>query len=171
MEEKNKKKLRSADWLIPVDPKSGFIHRSWLRNQGYLDDYFKSRPEIGTMKIPGKLLKKKIKNMVRISDGRRSGTAIGTVVLDVSPESSIGSVLRLVKSGDYIVLDVPIRKLHLEVNNTELTKRKSEWIAPKPALERGNLSLYTKTVQQSFLGADIDFLLGKSDTEVTRDAH
>jgi L-arabonate dehydrase len=171
MEEKNKKKLRSADWFSPVDPKSGFIHRSWLRNQGCPDAYFKSRHEVGTMEIPEKSLKKGIKDMVRISDGRRSGTAFGTVVLDVSLESSIGSVLGLVKSGDYIVLDVPNRKLHLEVDNAELTKIKSEWMAPKPTLERGYVSLYTKTVQQSHLGADLDFLVGKSGTEVTRDAH
>ena len=128
-------------------------------------------PEVGNMELPEKLLKKGIKDMVRISDGRMSGTAFGTVVLHVSPESSIGGVLGLVKSGDYIVLDVPNRKLHLEVDDTELEKRKSEWVAPKPVLERGYVNLYTSTVQQSHLGADLDFLVGKSGAEVTRDAH
>jgi len=148
MEEKNKKKLRSADCFSPVDPKSSFIHRYWLRNQGYPDAYFRGRPE-----------------------GRRGGTAFGAVVFHVSPESSIGGVLGLLRSHDYIALDVPNRKLHLEVDDADLSKRKFEWMAPKRVLERGYMSLYTKTVQQSFLGADLDFLLGKSGTELTRDAH
>lgn len=128
-------------------------------------------PEVGNMEIPEKLLKRGIKDMVRISDGRMSGTAFGTVVLHVSPESSVGGVLGLVQTGDYIELDVPNRKLHLEVDDAELEKRKSEWMAPKPVLERGYVSLYTKTVQQSHLGADLDFLVGKSSADVTRDAH
>jgi dihydroxy-acid dehydratase len=127
--------------------------------------------EVGNMDIPEKLLKKGIKDMVRISDGRMSGTAFGTVVLHVSPESSIGGILGLVKSGDYIVLDVPNRKLHLEVDDKELEKRKAAWIPPKPPVDRGYTSLYTKTVQQAHLGADLDFLVGNSGAEVTRDAH
>ena len=128
-------------------------------------------PEVGNMEIPEKLLKKGVKDMVRISDGRMSGTAFGTVVLHVSPESSVGGVLGLVQTGDYIVLDVPNRKLHLEVDDAELEKRKSAWMAPKPTVERGYTSLYTKTVQQAHLGADLDFLVGKSSAKVTRDAH
>ena len=127
--------------------------------------------EVGNMDIPEKLLKKGIKDMVRISDGRMSGTAFGTVVLHVSPESSVGGILALVKSGDSIVLDVPNRRLHLEVEDTELQKRKAAWIPPKPPVDRGYTSLYTKTVQQSHLGADLDFLVGKSSADVTRDAH
>ena len=127
--------------------------------------------EVGNMEIPEKLLKKGIKDMVRISDGRMSGTAFGTVVLHVSPESSVGGLLALVKSGDTIVLDVPNRKLHLEVDKTELEKRKAEWIKPEPPVSRGYTSLYTKHVQQSHLGADLDFLVGKSSADVTRDAH
>jgi dihydroxy-acid dehydratase len=127
--------------------------------------------EVGNMDIPEKLLKKGIKDMVRISDGRMSGTAFGTVVLHVSPESSIGGILGLVKSGDFIVLDVPNRKLHLEVDDSELEKRKAAWIPPKPPVDRGYTSLYTKTVQQAHLGADLDFLVGNSGAEVTRDAH
>jgi dihydroxy-acid dehydratase len=100
-----------------------------------------------------------------------SGTAFGTVVLHISPESSIGGVLGLVQSGDYIVLDVPNRKLHLEVDNAELEKRRANWTPPKPAMDRGYVNLYTKTVQQAHLGADLDFLTGKSGSEVTRDAH
>lgn len=128
-------------------------------------------PEVGNMEIPEKLLKKGIKDMVRISDGRMSGTAFGTVVLHVSPESSIGGVLGLVRTGDYIVLDVPNRKLHLEVDDAELEKRKSVWSAPEPLFDRGYSNMYIKTVQQAHLGADFDFLVGKSSSEVTRDAH
>ncbi len=127
--------------------------------------------EVGNMDLPEKLLKKGIKDMVRISDGRMSGTAFGTVVLHVSPESSVGGVLGLVATGDYIQLDVPNRKLHLEVSNEELARRKSAWSPPKPMMERGYVSLYTRTVQQAHLGADLDFLTGKSDANVTRNAH
>ncbi|MEO1010770.1 MAG: IlvD/Edd family dehydratase [Bacteroidota bacterium] len=127
--------------------------------------------EVGNMELPEKLLKKGIKDMVRISDGRMSGTAFGTVVLHVSPESSVGGVLALVKSGDNIVLDVPNRKLHLEVDEDELQKRKAVWTAPVPAATRGYTGLYVNTVQQSHLGADLDFLVGKSGDKVTRDAH
>ncbi|MCW5516867.1 IlvD/Edd family dehydratase [Muriicola sp. Z0-33] len=127
--------------------------------------------EVGNMDLPEKILKKGIKDMVRISDGRMSGTAFGTVVLHISPESSVGGVLALVQSGDYIVLDVPNRKLHLEVTPEELEKRKASWSPPKPPSDRGYVNLYTKTVQQAHLGADLDFLNGKSGDEVTRDAH
>jgi len=127
--------------------------------------------EVGNMELPEKILKKGIKDMVRISDGRMSGTAFGTVVLHISPESSVGGVLGLVQSGDHIVLDVPNRKLHLEVAPEELEKRKAHWSPPKPPMDRGYVNLYTKTVQQAHLGADLDFLTGKSGDEVTRDAH
>ena len=127
--------------------------------------------EVGNMDIPKKLLKKGIKDMVRISDGRMSGTAFGTVVLHISPESSVGGLLALVQSGDTIILDVPNRKLHLDVDETEIQRRKAEWTPPKPHTDRGYTSLYSKTVQQAHLGADLDFLVGKSGSEVTRDAH
>jgi dihydroxy-acid dehydratase len=127
--------------------------------------------EVGNMDLPVKVLKKGIKDMVRISDGRMSGTAYGTVVLHVSPESSVGGVLALVATGDYIVLDVPNRKLHLEISESELEKRKAAWRPPTPPMERGYVSLYTRSVQQAHLGADFDFLVGKSGSDVTRDAH
>jgi dihydroxy-acid dehydratase len=127
--------------------------------------------EVGNMELPVKVLKKGIKDMVRISDGRMSGTAYGTVVLHISPESSIGGLLALVASGDYIELDVPNRKLHLEVSESELERRKAAWKLPTPPMDRGYVSLYTRSVQQAHLGADFDFLVGKSGSDVTRDAH
>ncbi len=128
-------------------------------------------PEVGNVDLPEKILKKGIKDMVRISDGRMSGTAFGTVILHVSPESSIGGVLGLVQTGDHIVLDVPNRKLHLEVEESELEKRKASWIPPDPASDRGYTNLYINTVQQAHLGADLDFLVGKSSSVVKRDSH
>ena len=127
--------------------------------------------EVGNVDLPEKLLKQGVKDMVRISDGRMSGTAYGTVILHVSPESAVGGTLALVKTGDIIELDVPNRKLHLVVDDRELTKRKASWNPPPPHLGRGYVSLYTKTVQQAHQGADLDFLVGKSGSKVKRDVH
>lgn len=128
-------------------------------------------PEVGNMALPKKLLEKGITDMVRISDGRMSGTAYGTVVLHVSPESAIGGNLALVQNGDIIELDVPQRKLHLHVSDKELLKRKKKWVAPKPAASRGYVSLYVQTVMGADKGADLIFLQGSSGSEVTRDSH
>jgi dihydroxy-acid dehydratase len=128
-------------------------------------------PEVGNMALPKKLLQKGITDMVRISDGRMSGTAYGTVVLHVSPESAIGGVLALVQNGDMIELDVPKRKIHLDVSDEELEKRKLKWVAPKLAAERGYVNLYVKHVMQADKGADLDFLRGNSGSIVTRDSH
>ena len=127
--------------------------------------------EVGNVDLPEKLLKKGVKDMVRISDARMSGTAFGTVILHVSPESAIGGTLALVENGDKIILDVPNRKLHLDVDEAELQKRRSAWVAREPRFNRGYVSLYTKTVQQAHLGADLDFLVGKSGSAVKRDSH
>ncbi|PZR28827.1 MAG: dihydroxy-acid dehydratase [Citrobacter freundii] len=128
-------------------------------------------PEVGNMALPKKLLEKGITDMVRISDGRMSGTAYGTAVLHVSPESAIGGTLALVQNGDLIELDVAQRKLHLHVSDEELQKRREAWQKPKPAAERGYVSLYIKHVMGADKGADLDFLQGSSGSEVTRDSH
>ena len=104
-------------------------------------------------------------------DGRKSGTAYGTVVLHVSPESSIGGTLALVKDGDMIELDVEKRRLHLDISDEELQKRRSAWTAPEPMATRGYVKFYIDHVQQAHLGADIDILRGGSGAEVTRDLH
>ena len=109
--------------------------------------------------------------MVRISDGRMSGTAAGIVVLHVSPESSIGGTLALVQSGDFITLDVEARKLELLVSDQELAQRKLNWVAPKPQADRGYVKMYIDHVEQAHLGADLDFLIGGSGSEVSRDLH
>jgi dihydroxy-acid dehydratase len=127
-------------------------------------------PEVGNMALPTKLLEKGVKDMVRISDGRMSGTGFGTVVLHVSPESAAGGTLALVQDGDFIELDVENRSLNLEVSPEELAKRRAEWQAPTFE-SRGYVHLYQHHVTQSHLGADLDFLKGGSGSSVTRDSH
>lgn len=128
-------------------------------------------PEVGNMALPKKILEKGIKDMIRISDGRMSGTAYGTAVLHVSPESAIGGTLALVQNGDMIELNVEKRLLHLHVSEEELAQRKAVWIAPAPAATRGYVSMYIKHVMGSDKGADLDFLQGSSGSEVKRDSH
>jgi dihydroxy-acid dehydratase len=127
--------------------------------------------EVGNMTLPKKILEKGIHDMVRVSDGRMSGTAYGTVVLHVSPEAAVGGTLALVQNGDYIELDVAAKRLHLEVSDEELELRRQRWAQPKPAAERGYVGLYVNTVQQAHLGADLKFLVGASGSVVTRDSH
>ncbi len=128
-------------------------------------------PEVGNMALPKKILEKGIRDMVRISDGRMSGTAYGTAVLHVSPESAIGGTLALVQNGDLIELNVPERRIQLLVSEAELAKRRASWITPKAAADRGYVSLYIKHVQGADKGADLDFLQGHSGSTVTRDSH
>jgi len=128
-------------------------------------------PEVGNVDLPMRLLKEGVKDMVRISDGRMSGTAGGTVVLHVSPESSVGGVLALVQDGDMIELDVVARRLHLDVPDEELAARKARWVRPEPVTARGYVRLYIDHVQQAHLGADMDILRGGSGSDVKRDLH
>ena len=130
-------------------------------------------PEVSNMPLPQKLLERGIRDMVRVCDGRMSGTAYGTVVLHVSPEAADGGPLGKVCDGDIIALDVPARSLTLEVPSEELADR-----SPPPAFTeslaapaRGWSRLYVDSVQQAHLGADLDFLIGASGSEVSRDSH
>lgn len=128
-------------------------------------------PEVGNMALPQKILRKGITDMVRISDGRMSGTAYGTAVLHVSPESAIGGNLGLVQNGDMITLDVPNRRLHLHVSDEELAARRAIWTAPPKAATRGYVHLYINHVNGADKGADLDFLIGSSGSAVSRDSH
>jgi dihydroxy-acid dehydratase len=128
-------------------------------------------PEVGNLPLPPKLLRRGITDMVRISDGRMSGTAYGTVVLHVSPEAAAGGLLALVESGDEIELDVPNRSLRLLVDEVELARRRQVWRAPEPPATRGYAKLYTEHVLQADKGADFDFLVGGSGAEVPRESH
>ena len=126
--------------------------------------------EVGNMPLPPKILKKGITDMVRISDGRMSGTAYGTVVLHTSPEAAAGGPLALVQNGDMIELDVAGRRLHLEVSEEELARRRLSWKPPVHP-NRGYQKLYVDHVQQAHLGADLDFLVGGSGAAVPRESH
>jgi L-arabonate dehydrase len=127
--------------------------------------------EVGNFPIPAKLLRKGVRDMVRISDARMSGTAYGTVVLHVAPEAAVGGPLALVRSGDLITLDVAGRRLHLHVDDVELAQRRAAWRAPPPAATRGYAKLYVDHVLQADRGADLDFLVGGSGAAVGRDNH
>jgi Dihydroxyacid dehydratase/phosphogluconate dehydratase len=128
-------------------------------------------PEVGNMGLPAKLLQKGIKDMVRISDGRMSGTGYGTVVLHVSPESAIGGPLALVQNGDMIQLDVPNRSLNLLISDEEMEKRKNAFQLTQLPYERGYVNLFLHQVNQAHDGVDFDFLQGSSGSEVKRDSH
>jgi dihydroxy-acid dehydratase len=127
--------------------------------------------EVGNMPLPKKLLEKGIQDMVRISDGRMSGTAYGTVVLHVSPEAAVGGNLALVQDGDIIELDVPNRKLQLHVDDDELERRRSTYQRSNGKEARGYVKLYVDHVLQADQGADMDFLVGKSGSYVAKDNH
>ena len=127
--------------------------------------------EVGNMALPKKLLQQGITDIVRISDGRMSGTGFGTVVLHVSPEAIDGGNLALVQNGDIITLDAPNRILTLDVDEEELTNRRSKWKPTEKIQSRGYVHLYQTHVEQAHLGADLDFLKGKSGSEVVRDSH
>jgi L-arabonate dehydrase len=150
---------------LEVDEESVLV----LKNVG--PKGYPGMPEVGNMALPKKLLLKGVTDMVRISDGRMSGTGFGTVVLHVSPEAAVGGNFSVIRSGDLITLDLPNRSLHLHVSDEDLSERKQQWKAPALASERGYVSLYTSTVQQAHLGADFEFLRGKSGSEITRDSH
>jgi dihydroxy-acid dehydratase len=115
-------------------------------------------PEWGQLPIPQKLLKQGVRDMVRISDARMSGTSYGACVLHVTPEAYVGGPLALVRDGDRIELDVPARKLQLLVDDAELARRRAQWKMPKPAFTRGFGTLYLKHVTQADKGCDFDFL-------------
>jgi dihydroxy-acid dehydratase len=119
-------------------------------------------PEWGAAPIPARLLQKGVKDMVRISDARMSGTSYGTVVLHVSPEAEVGGPLALVRDGDEIELDVPNRRLTLRVPDEELARRRAAWTPRPPHFERGYGRLFLDHVLQAHQGADFDFLVGKT---------
>ncbi|WP_426077132.1 L-arabinonate dehydratase [Janthinobacterium sp. PSPC3-1] len=127
--------------------------------------------EVGNMGLPKKLLELGVRDMVRISDARMSGTAYGTVVLHVAPEAAAGGPLALVRDGDMIELDVHGRRLHLEVSDEELARRRAEWKPIAPTMRGGYQSMYIKHVMQADEGADLDFLVGCRGSAVPRESH
>jgi dihydroxy-acid dehydratase len=156
---------RIDDPDLEIDENSVIV----LKNVGPVG--YPGMPEVGNVDLPEKLLRKGVKDMIRISDGRMSGTAAGTVVLHVSPESAIGGTLALVKDGDIIELDVANRRLHLDVSDEELQGRRIGWTVPEQVADRGYVKFYIDHVLQAHLGADLDILRGGSGSKVTRDLH
>jgi dihydroxy-acid dehydratase len=142
---------RIDDPALSVTPQSVMV----LRNAGPIGA--PGMPEAGALPIPKKLGSKGLKDMVRLSDARMSGTAFGTVVLHVSPEAAAGGPLALVRDGDVIRLDCKGRRLDMKVDDAELARRKAQWRPPAPPA-RGYLRLYTEHVTQAEKGCDFDFL-------------
>jgi dihydroxyacid dehydratase/phosphogluconate dehydratase len=130
-------------------------------------------PEVANLPLPAKLLEAGVRDMVRICDGRMSGTAYGTVVLHVAPESAAGGPLGLVRTGDWIVLDVAGRRLDIDVSDADLAARRqsTEAAAAYAKPLRGWEKLYVDHVGQADTGADLDFLVGSSGDAVSRESH
>lgn len=158
-------KARIDDPELPVDENSILV----LKNVG--PKGYPGMPEVGNMSLPVKLLEKGIQDMVRISDGRMSGTGFGTVVLHVSPEATLGGNFSVLETGDMISLDLEARSLNVELSDSELNARKAKWVKPETLVERGYTGLYINNVEQAHLGADFHFLKGGSGSEVSRDSH
>jgi dihydroxy-acid dehydratase len=158
-------KQRILDPELEVDENSVMV----LQNCG--PKGYPGMAEVGNMGLPPKLLARGISDMVRISDARMSGTAYGTVVLHVCPEAAVGGPLALVREGDWIELDVEARRLHLDVDDAELARRRAEWVAPEPAFKSGYQALYVEHVMQADKGMDFDFLLGCRGHGVPRESH
>ena len=158
-------KAKIDDPELDVDETSVLV----LKNVG--PKGYPGMPEVGNMAIPKKLLEQGVTDMVRISDGRMSGTGFGTVVLHVSPEAAIGGTLAIVQDGDIIKLDVAAGILHLELSDEEIAERKSKLTAQPNLVNRGYTYLYQTHVEQAHLGADFGFLRGGSGSEVLRDSH
>ncbi|TDC51496.1 dihydroxy-acid dehydratase [Jiangella ureilytica] len=128
-------------------------------------------PEVANVPIPTRLLRAGVTDMVRICDGRMSGTGYGTVVLHVAPESAVGGPLAFVRTGDSVTLDVAARTLTLDVDDDELSRRREAWKPPSPSHESGYGWLYTQHVLQADRGADFDFLVGSRGDGVPRESH
>jgi dihydroxy-acid dehydratase len=158
-------KERIVDPTLDVDENSVLV----LQNCG--PKGYPGMAEVGNMGLPPKLLERGITDMVRISDARMSGTAYGTVVLHISPEAAVGGPLALVRDGDMIELDVEARRLHLDVSEEELKRRRAQWTPTLPMLTGGYQKMYVEHVMQASDGADLDFLVGRRGTAVTRESH
>ena len=148
------------DENLPVEASTVLI----LRNAG--PKAVPGMPEWGMIPIPKKLRIQGVKDMVRISDARMSGTSFGTVILHVVPEAAIGGPLAFVKNGDRIIVDIPARKICLEISDEEMGKRKNEWHPPVSEHKRGYPKLYIREVLQADEGCDFDFLKPKSENDL-----
>jgi dihydroxy-acid dehydratase len=155
------------------DPGLNVTEDSVLVLKGCGPKGYPGMPEVGNMPLPRKLLERGMRDMLRISDARMSGTAFGTVVLHVAPEAEAGGPLALVQEGDEILFDGPKRRLELLVTDEELAVRAEAWRKrrPVPKYTRGYYSLYVQHVLQADKGCDLDFLTGASGSTVERESH
>src|SRR3569833_102583 len=142
---------RIADPDLPVEAGSVLV----LQNAGPLGA---GKPEWGQLPIPKKLVKQGVRDMMRISDARMSGTSYGACVLHVAPEAYVGGNLALVKPGDTITVDVPGRSIHLHVSDEELAKRRAAWTPPPKRFERGYGFMFAQLILQADQGCDFDYL-------------
>jgi L-arabonate dehydrase len=156
---------RIDDPALDVTPESVLV----LKNCGPRG--YPGFPEVGLLSLPKKMLERGVKDMVRLSDARMSGTAAGTIVTQIAPEAAAGGPLALVETGDVVELDVERRRLHLDVSDDELARRRARWTPPPPHEPRGYLKLYLDHVLQADRGADLDFLVGGSGARVFRGNH
>jgi dihydroxy-acid dehydratase len=147
-----------VDPALDVDENTVLV----LRNAGPVGA--PGMPEWGNLPLPKKLLQRGVRDMVRLSDARMSGTHYGTCVLHASPESAVGGPLALLQTGDMVELDVPARRIHMEVDDAELARRRAAWTAPPRAYGRGYTQLHQQHVTQAHLGCDLDFLQGTTAT-------
>jgi len=153
------------------DPDLEIDEDSVMVLQGAGPKGYPGMPEVGNMPMPKKLLERGITDLVRVSDARMSGTAYGTVVLHVTPESTVGGTLALVQNGDEIELNVEARKLELCVPEDELGRRRQAWTPPPPVARGGYHQLYIEHVLQADKGADLDFLVGCRGAAIPRESH
>jgi L-arabonate dehydrase len=158
-------KARVDDPALDIDETCIMV----LRNCG--PKGYPGMAEVGNMALPRKILEKGVRDMVRLSDARMSGTAFGTVVLHTAPEAAVGGPLALVRDGDLIEINVAERILHLHVSDSELAKRRVGWMPPAPAMKGGYQSLYIERTMQADKGADLDFLVGCRGHDVPRESH
>ena len=160
-------KARIDDPALPVDKDSILVLKG-CGPKGY-----PGMPEVGNMPLPAKLLEQGVRDMVRLSDARMSGTAFGTVVLHIAPEASAGGPLAIVQNGDEILFDGANRRLELLIDESEMARRLAQWEEQsKPILPaRGYARLYVEHVLQADQGCDLDFLVGGSGSVVMRESH
>jgi dihydroxy-acid dehydratase len=153
---------QADDDSLEVDPGDVLVLR-YAGPKGY-----PGMPEVGNLALPRRVLKQGVRDMVRISDARMSGTSYGTIALHISPEAEVGGPLALVADGDWISLDVEARRLDVELSPEELERRRAAWVAPEHRDESGYVALYRAHVLQAHQGADFDFLVGRRGHEVPR---
>jgi len=147
---------------VMADPDLDVTAETVLVVRGAGPKGYPGMPEVGNLPLPKKLLDAGIRDMVRVSDARMSGTAFGACVLHVAPESAVGGPLALIQSGDRIRLDVEARVIDVLIDDAEMERRRAEWTPPEPAAERGWTRLYVEHVNQADRGVDLDFLVGGS---------